>query len=88
MVDLYIKKNFQQDFNLPYVCALQYNSIISVISKYLKYLAVDRTTLMKGSLPTSSLPYHFETMIQNEKCTKLIYDSLNKTNIIPTSLSK
>ena len=43
---------------------------------------------MKGSLPNSSLPYHFETIIQNEKCTKLIYDSLNKTNVIPTSLSK
>ena len=66
---------------------MQYSGIISVISKYLKYLAVDRTTLMKGSLPTCSLPYYFETIILNEKCTKRICDSLN-TDVIPNSISK
>ena len=59
------KTVFQQNFNLSYVCTMQYNSIISVISKYLKYLAVDRTTPMKGSQPTCSLPYYFETIIPN-----------------------
>ena len=88
MVDSYQPLFFQPDFNLPYVCTMQYNSIISVILKYLKYLAIDRTILMKGSLPTCSLPYYFETIIPNEKCTKIIHYSLNKTNVIPTSISK
>ena len=72
------KTVFQQNFNLSYVCTMQYNSIISVISKYLKNLAVDQTTLMKGLLPTCSLRYNFENIITNEKCTKIIYNSLNK----------
>ena len=60
---------------------MQYNSIISVISKYLKYkLAEDQTTIMKGSLPTYRLSYYFETIIPDEKCTKIIYDSLNIAN--------
>ena len=76
MVYLYKKRPvFQQDFNLLYVCAMQYSGIISVISKYLKYLAVDRTTLM------------FEAIILNEKCTKTLCDSLN-ADVIPNSISK
>ena len=76
MVYLYKKRPvFQQDFNILYVCAMQYSGIISVISKYLKYLAVDRTTLM------------FEAIILNEKCTKTLCDSLNAV-VIPNSVSK
>ena len=80
----FISKNvFQQDFNLSYVCTMQYNRIISDILKYLKYLAVDRTTPVKeGSQPTCSLPYYFETIISNEKCTKIIYNSLNEANML------
>ena len=66
------KTVFKQDFNLSYVCIMQYNSIISAISKYFKYLAVDQTIPMNSSLPTCCLPYYCENIIPNEKCTKNI----------------
>ena len=82
------KNVFQQNFNLQHVCTMQYNSIISAISRYLKCISVDRSTFTKGLLPTCSLPYYFENIVPNEKCTKIIYNSINKTNVIPTSIPK
>ena len=67
---------------------MQYNSIISAISRYLKCISVDRSTFTIGLLPTCSLPYYFENIVPNEKCTKIIYNSINKTNVIPTSIPK
>ena len=53
----FISKNvIYQDSNLIYVSTMQFNSLISVILKYLKYSAVDRTIPMKGSPTTCCLP--------------------------------
>ena len=54
----------------------------------MKCISVDRSTFTKGLLPTCSLPYYFENIVPNEKCTKIIYNSVNKTNVIPTSIPK
>lgn len=34
------------------------------------------------------LPFYFENILLNEKCTKVIYNCINKNNIVPTSIYK
>ena len=49
---------FQQMYNLNDFCIMKYNSVTSAISKYLKLLSIDKTSIRR--LPSPCLPIYFE----------------------------
>ena len=65
---------------------MQYNSVISVISKCFKNMAIKRTILNKSCLPY--LPFYYEYIFSNTKCSKIIYNVINKNCLKPTAISK
>lgn len=77
---------FLHMFNLPDIYVMQYNSIISAISKFLKSVFVERVNIEKNCTPF--LPMYFEVILLNEKCTKAIYKILNYTEAVPTAISR
>ena len=77
---------FQQLYNLDDFCIMKYNSVTSAISKYLKLLSIDKTSIRR--LPSPCLPIYFEPILIVEKCTKIIYNYLNVKEVNPTSINK
>lgn len=83
LLDFGVLKN---TYNLSDSCVMQYNSIVTAISKYLKSLLIDRSSFKR--LPNPYVPLFFEPLISSEKCSKIFYNFLNKNEAIPTSISK
>ena len=65
---------------------MKYNSVTSAISKYLKLLSIDKTSIRR--LPSPCLTIYFEPILIVEKCTKIIYNYLNVKEVNPTSINK
>lgn len=80
------KNMFQQKFNISRICIMQYNSIITAISSFLKCMSLNKNVVESRYGPY--LPFYFENILLNEKCTKVIYNCINKNNIVPTSIYK
>ena len=59
---------------------LQYNGLIEAIKKYLKHIKVETTH--KESCPF--IPFHISTLLQHKKGSKIMYNTLNKSNTVPT----
>lgn len=75
---------FQHRFNMN-VCIMQYNSVVSAISRYLK------SFLTKNSYQrfiTPYIPIYYKSLLLYNKCTNVVYRQLNSCNVIPTSISK
>ena len=65
---------------------MKYNSVISAISKYLKLLSIDKTSIRRSLSPC--LPAYFEPILIVEKCTKIIYNYLNVKEVNTTTIEK
>ncbi|XP_055995578.1 uncharacterized protein LOC130046786 [Ostrea edulis] len=79
-------QDFSQKFRLANVCTMQYNSITSTISKFLKTLSVKRSDVKKNCTPF--IPFYFEFILLNDKCSKVLYDMINSNDLIPKSIQK
>jgi hypothetical protein len=77
---------FQQKFNLPNINVMQYNSVICAISKCLKSLKFENTCSIKDCFPY--LPFYFECILKNVKCTNTIYKYINTNDVKPTAFPK
>ena len=73
------------NFNLYTICK-KYNSMITAISKYLRSLSVDRHLIKQIVNPC--MPIFFENVLMHEKCSNIIYKTLNVKEVIPVSLNK
>ena len=58
---------FQQLYKLDDFCIMKYNSVISAISKYLKLLSIDKTSIRR--LRSPCLPIYLKPILIVEKCT-------------------
>ena len=65
---------------------MQYNSVVTSISKYLREMSIDRF-LEKINFDTC-MPFFSETLLCNEKCTKILYSVLNTHSNKPTTVLK
>lgn len=86
MASFLSKIMFQQRFNISGIYVMQYNSIITAISSFLKCMSLNKNVVESRCGPY--LPFYFENILLNEKCTKVIYNCINKNNIVPTSVYK
>ena len=76
--------NFQHKFDIE-VCTLQYNSVLSAISGYLKSFE-NRGIFHRSNTPY--IPLLYKPLILHSKCTKPVYKLLNVNHVIPTSVCK
>ena len=60
---------FQQLYNLDDFCIMKYNSVTSAISKYLKLLSIDKTSIRRSLSPC--LPAYFEPILMVENVLRL-----------------
>ena len=65
---------------------MQYNSVISAISNFMKTMSIKRNCVKIVCKPI--IPFYFESIILHEKCTKVIYRLLNENHTEPNSISK
>ena len=65
------RKDFMQRFHLFHIPSMQYNSIISEISKYMSFFSINRSSLNRDCNPFMS--YYFESILLKDKITKYIY---------------
>ena len=65
---------------------MQYNSIISAISKYMSFLSIDRSSLIRDCSPF--MPYYFESILLKDKITKYIYICLTSNDCKPSAINK
>lgn len=63
---------------------MQYNSIITAISSFLKCMSLNKNVVESRCGPY--LPFYFENILLNEKCTKVIYNCIKENNIVPTGM--
>eukprot|EP00105_Crassostrea_gigas_P040116 XP_019924264.1 PREDICTED: uncharacterized protein LOC109619185 [Crassostrea gigas] len=75
---------FQHRFNMN-VCIMQYNSVVSAISRYLKSFLTKNS--YQGFI-TPYIPIYYKSLLLYNKCTNVVYRQLNSCNVIPTSISK
>lgn len=67
---------------------MQYNSIVSAISTYLKFfLPVHIKCLLKRSF-TPYIPLYYKPFLLQNKCTKPIYKQLIACKLTPTAIPK
>ena len=64
-----VKKRFYRKFS--HIPPMQYNNIISAISKYMSSLSIDMPSLNRYCSPF--MPYYLEYILLQEKITKYIY---------------
>ena len=81
-----LQEEFTQKFRLIDICTMQYNSIISSISKFLNVMSVKRSEVKKKCFPY--IPLYFKPILLNKKCSKVLYDMINSNNIIPKAIQK
>lgn len=67
------------------VCILQYNSVVSAISKYLESFLTKNS--YQGFI-TPCIPIYFNFLFLHNKCTNVVYIHLNSCHVIPTSIPK
>lgn len=65
LLDFGVLKN---TYNLSDRCVMQYNSIVTAISKYLKSLLIDRSSFKR--LPNPYVPFIFEPLLTSENVQK------------------
>lgn len=75
---------FQHRFYMN-VCIMQYNSVVSAISRYLKSFLTKNS--YQGFI-TPYIPIYYKSLLLHNKCTNVVYRQLNSCNVIPTSISK
>jgi exonuclease III len=80
------KYMFEQKFHISDISVMQYNSVISALSKCFKVLKIERTCILKTCFPY--LPFYFENILPNVRCTNIIYNCINTTEVTPTSIPK
>jgi hypothetical protein len=80
-----LQQDFSQKFRLNNICTMQYNSIISSISKFLNAMSVKRSDVKKMF---SIYSFYFEPILLNKKCSKVLYDTMNNNNKYTQSNSK
>lgn len=56
--------DFEKQFSLTNICTMQFNSVISAISKFLKTMSVNRSDVSKDFSPF--IPFYFEYILLNE----------------------
>ena len=80
------RKDFMERFHLSHIPPMQYNSIISAISKYMSFLSIDRSSLNRDCSPF--MPYYFESLLLKDKITKYIYIYLTSNDCISSAINK
>ena len=73
-------------FHLSHIPPMQYNSIISAISKCVSFLSIDRSSLNRDYSPF--MPYYFESILLEDKITKYIYICLTSNDCISSAINK
>ena len=76
----------KQRYNFEFVCIMQYNSVISAISNFMKTVSIKRNCVKIVCKP--SIPFYYEPILFYEKCTKVIYRLLNESYTDPNSISR
>ena len=59
------RKDFMERFHLSRIPPMQYNSIISAISKYMSFLSIDRSSLNRDCC--LFMPYYFEPILLKDR---------------------
>ena len=80
---------FQQKFDIK-VCILQYNSVMSAVSTYLKSLESGGITCINRFYNPyiPYIPLYYKPLLMHTKCTKSVYKQLNMNIVTPTSVTK
>ena len=78
--------DFEKQFSLTNICTMQFYSVISAISKFLKTMSVNRSDVSKDFSPF--IPFYFEYILLNEKCSKVLYQLINSKDIVPKAIQK
>ena len=76
----------KQRYNFESVCIMQYNSVISAISNFMKIVSIKRNCVKIVCKP--SISFYYEPILLYEKCTKVIYRLLNESYTDPNSISR
>ena len=84
--NLLSKAQFEKKFIMTNINFMQYTSIKSSITSFLKKIKFDRTTFKHEQLPL--MPYYFKCILTENKCNKVVYKMLNTREGIPTALQK
>ena len=64
-----------------HVHIMQYNSVVTSITKYLRAMSIDRFL-------DTYMPFYYETLLCNDKCKKILYSVLNTNSNKPTTVLK
>ena len=68
-----VKTRFCWKVPPPFIPPMQYNSNICAISKYMSFLSVDRSSLIKRDY-SPFLPFYFDSILLKDKVTKSVFD--------------
>lgn len=80
------RESFEEKYNIQGICFMQYNSIISAISKFLKGTQFSKVNFSKLQRPFVPMLYG-KLMLMN-KCTKHIYKNINIKCVQPSAFLK
>lgn len=78
--------DFEKQFSLTNIFTMQFNSVISAISKFFKTMSVNRSDLSKDFSPF--IPFYFGYILLNEKCSKVLCQLINSKDIVPKAIQK